>query len=92
MKTAVEWFNKQPYEKLMVPGNAVGYTNSSGKRRDYYITYRFEGEDLVIDGSNIEYQDFGRQGCWKSPLFVIRIDLALEMGWFERKEPPPSDP
>ena len=92
MKTAIEWFNKQRYEKLMVPGNIVGYTNSSGKRRDYYITYRFEGEDLVIDGSNIEYQDFGRAGRWKSPLFVIRIDLALEMGWFERKEPPPSDP
>ena len=49
-------------------------------------------EDLVIDDSNIEYQDFGRAGRWKSPLFVIRIDLALEMGWFERKEPPPSEP
>ena len=71
MKTVIEWFNKQRYEKNLVPGNSTGYTNSSGKRRNFHITYRFEGEDLVIDGSNIEYQDFGRPGLWKSPLFVV---------------------
>ena len=40
----------------------------------------------------MEYHDFGRSLRWKSPSFVIRIDLALEMGWFKRKNPPPDDP
>ena len=37
-------------------------------------------------------KDFGIKFRWKSPFFVIQIDLALEMGWFKRKNPPASDP
>ena len=91
-KTVVKWLNKQRVEKNMVPGYITGYTNASGKQRNFHITYRFEGEDLVVNGSNIQYQDFGIQFRWKSPFLVIRIDLALEMGWFKRKNPPASDP
>ena len=91
IKTVIEWLNKQRVEKNMVPGYVTGYPNG-GKRRDFYITYRFEGEDLVIDGADIEYHDFGRNYRWKSPFLVIRNDLALEMWWFKRKDPPPDDP
>ena len=76
----------------MIPGYITGYTNSSGKKKNFHITYRFEEEDLVIDGADIEYHNFGRAFRWKSPILMIRIDLALEMGWFKRKDPPPDDP
>ena len=92
MKTVIEWLNKQRTEKNMIPGYVTGYTNESGEKKEFFPTYRFKGEDLVVDGTNIEYHDFGRVFRWKSPLLMIRIDLALEMGWFKRKEPAPSDP
>ena len=92
MKTVIEWLNKQRVEKNMVPGYITGYTNADGKQLNFYITYRLEGEDLVVDGTNIEYHDFGRIFRWKSPILMIRIDLALDMGWFKRKNPPPDDP
>ena len=92
MKTAVEWLNKQRVEKNMVPSYITGYTASSGKQRNFYINYKFEGEDVVVDGTDVEFHDFGRDYRWKSPFFVIRSDLALEMGWFKRKNPPPDDP
>ena len=93
MKTVVEWLNKRRLaEQNMVPGYITGYTNSSGKKKNFHVTYRFEGEDLVIDGADIEYHNFGRPFRWKSPILAIRIDLALEMGWFKRKDPPPDDP
>ena len=81
MKTVVEWLNKRRLaEQNMVPGYITGYTNSSGKKKNFHVTYRFEGEDLVIDGADIEYHNFGRQFRSKSPILAIRIDLALEMG------------
>ena len=61
MKTALEWLNKQRVEKNMVPDWITEYTNAAGKRRNFYATYKFEGEDLVVDGSDIEYYDFGRE-------------------------------
>ena len=70
----------------MVPGYITGYTDDERKQHNFYATYRFEGEDLVVDGSAIEYYDFGRDSGWKSPIFVIRTDLALEMGWMKKKE------
>ena len=82
MKTAIEWLNKQRVEKNMVQGYITGYTNADGKQRNFYINYRFEGEDLEVDGTDIDYHNCGRNRG-KSP-FVIRIDLALEMGWFKR--------
>ena len=92
MKNAVDWLNKRQIEKNMRPGWNTGRTDEAGKRHDFHLTYRFEGEDLVIDGSNVEYHDFGQQFRWNSPSFTLRIYLALEMGWFKRKDPLPSDP
>ena len=92
MKTATEWLNKQRIEKNMIPGWTTGYTDDAGKRHDFYISYRFDGEDLIIDGSNIQYYDFGRDSGWESPIFMLRTDLALEMGWFKKKDPPPDKP
>ena len=92
MKTVIEWLNKQRSEKIMTPGYITGYTNPDGEKKNFYPTFRFEGEDLVIDGKDIEYHDFGRVFRWKSPFLGLRIDLALEMGWFKRKDPAPDDP
>ena len=86
MKTVVEWLNKRLAEQNMVPGYITGYTNSSGEKKNFHITYRFEEGDLVIDAADIEYHNFGRPFRWKSPILMIRIDLALEMGWFKRKD------
>ena len=96
MKTAVEWLNKQLVEKNMVPGYLTGYTTIDGQTKehiqhDFHTIYKFEGEDLVIDNSGIVYHDFG-QVYNKSPSFTVHMDLALEMGWFKRKDPPPADP
>ena len=91
MKNAIEWLNKQHIEKNLRPGWDAGRT-VNGKEKKFSLTYRFEGEDLVVDGSDVEYHDFGQTFSYYSPSFVLRIDLALEMGWFKMKEPPPSDP
>ena len=92
MKNAVDWLNKRQIEKNMRPDWDIGRTDAAGKQHDYHLSYRFEGEDMVIDGSKVEYHDFGQTFSWYSPAFTLRIDLALEMGWFKRKNPPPSDP
>ena len=60
MKTAIEWLNKQRVEKNMVQGYITGYTNADGKQRNFYINYRFEGEDLEVDGTDIDYHNCGR--------------------------------
>ena len=92
MKNAIDWLNKQQIEKNTRPDWDTGSTDQAGKRHDFHLTYRFEGQDLVIDGSNVEYHDFGQTFSWYSPAFTLRIDLALEMGWFRLRNPPPSDP
>ena len=92
MKTVTEWLNKQRTEKNLIPGWITGFTDAAGRDKKFHITYRFEGEDLVIDGSDVQYYDFGEQFRWKSPFLAIRIDLAIELGWFKWKNPPSSDP
>ena len=92
IKNAVDWLNKRQIEKNMRPDWDIGRTDAAGKQHDYHLSYRFEGEDMVIDGSKVEYHEFEQTLGWHSPSFTLRIDLALEMGWFKRKNPPPSDP
>lgn len=93
MKTAVEWLNKKIVENNLIPGYITGYTTVDRQTKeriqhDFHTTFRFEGEDLVIDSSNAEFHNFGWNFGWKSPAVTILVDLALEMGWFKGKESP----
>ena len=93
MKTAVEWLNKRFLENNLIPGYVTGYTSVDGKtneciRYDFHTHFRFEGNDLVIDSTGVEFHDFGWDFNWKSPVFTMLVDLALEMGWFKRKKTP----
>ena len=88
MKTAVEWLNKRFVENNLVPGYATGYTTSGGEQHDFHTHFRFEGNDLVIDSTGVEFHDFGWGYNWKSPAFTVQLDLALEMGWFKKKTTP----
>ena len=83
MQNVFHYFKKKRYWE-------DGRANRLYGRNDkaYYPEMSVEGEDVVLDGSDMEMHDFGRgQGHspigWMSPGLAVNKQLALEMGWFE---------
>ena len=77
--------------KNMIPRYLTGQTSVDGQtnertQHDYHTDFRFEGEDLIVDSSNVMNFDFGWGFSWKTPALTILVDLALEMAWFKRNE------
>jgi len=87
MRSVVYWFRKKYIEKDLDDDKTTGYTTGSGVNRHFYPIFQFEGDDLVIDSSNVELHDFGWSdyfySSYKSPSIFIHKQLGLDMGWFE---------
>ena len=78
MKTVKSFFDKQRVEKALT----IGFKFTSGGKKTY-SPMKWEGEDLVIDNSNVLLQKL-RDGNFY-PSFHINKDFALEMGWFKKR-------
>ena len=72
MKTFVDGFKQAIYD-----GVQKGYTLASTKQHTYYLDLRWEGEDLVIDNSNVF-----RELLQGRPIIKIKKKLGLQMKWF----------
>ena len=76
MKTVKSFFDKQRVEKALT----IGFKFTSGGKKTY-SPLKWEGEDLVIDNSNVLLQKLRDNNFY--PSFHINKEFALEMGWFK---------
>ena len=76
MKTVKSFFDKQRVEKALT----IGFKFTSGGKKTYSPP-KWEGEDLVIDNSNVLLQKLRNKNFY--PSFSMNKEFALEMGWFK---------
>ena len=96
----VGWFRKKRIENNRA-NRTLGLTSVDSQKNvsthyPFYVEYRVEDKDVIIDASNVEFHDFGRHRLnkptgWKSPCECIHKKLAFEMGWVE-EDPAVADP
>ena len=75
VKTVKSFFDKQRVEKALT----IGFKFKSGGKKTY-SPLKWEGEDFVIDNSNVVLQKL-RNNFY--PFFSVNKEFALEMGWFK---------
>ena len=73
MKTVKSFFDKQRVEKALT----IGFKFTSGEKKTY-SPFKWEGEDLVIDNSNVLLQKLRDTKVY--PSFSMNKEFALEMG------------
>jgi len=73
MKATIAHIEQQPKETAVQGGR---FTNEQGKHT--YVKFRWEGEDLIIDNTNVCHCDLD------TPSIVIYTKLALKMGWLRK--------
>ena len=84
MKTMVAFFDKKRVEAVMKPRYQF-VDDDTGKKT--YVKFKWEGEDLVIGNSNLYMQEItNHTGTSHFPSFYLSTELALEMGWFQKRE------
>ena len=76
MKTVKSFFDKQRVEKALT----IGFKFTSGGKKTY-SPLKWEGEDLLIDNSDVMLQKLRDNNFY--PSFHINKEFALEMGWFK---------
>ena len=77
MKTMLYYFKKKLVETTL----RAGYRFEENDGKKTYINFKWEGEDLVIDNSDVKVQKYGDE--W-FPYFLVDTDFAVEMGWFKK--------
>ena len=76
MKAAIAHLEQRPKETAIQGGRFV---NDQGKHM-YYVKFRWEGEDLLIDNTNVCH-------CkTDTPALYIYTKLALKMGWLRKMD------
>ena len=65
MNTVVGWFRKKRIENDLRANRALGFTSVDSQRNQstdhpFYVKYRVEDNDVIIDASNVKFHDFGR--------------------------------
>jgi len=73
MKAAITHIEQQRKETAVQGGR---FTNEQGKHT--YVKFRWEGEDLIIDNTNVCHCDLD------TPAIAIYTKLALKMGWLRK--------
>jgi len=73
MKAAITHIEQQHKESAVQGGR---FTNEQGKHT--YVKFRWEGEDLLIDNTNVCHCNLD------TPVIVIYTKLALKMGWLRK--------
>ena len=71
MKAAINHVEQQRRAKAVLGGKCF---NASGQHT--YVKFRWEGEDLMIDNTNVCHC-----GSSSTPSFSVHTKLALKMGW-----------
>ena len=82
LKAIITWFEQ---ERIMRRGglqNGDKFVSSDG--RHGYVKFRWEGEDLLIDNSEVYYE--GKFINPSPPYLSIHETLARKMGWLEKDE------
>ena len=73
MKATITHTEQQRKETAVQGGR---FTNEQGKHT--YVKFRWEGEDLIIDNTNVCHCDLD------TPAITIYTKLALKMGWLRK--------
>jgi len=76
MKAMIHLFERERIFNNSGPKFNAKYVTSDGKRT--YMTFRWEGEDLVIDNKNV------LRTTMEAVSIRFNVDLAEKMGWLEK--------
>jgi len=79
MKSMIAYFERQRIFAFDGPKMGAKYVGNDGKRS--YIKFKWEGEDLVMDN-----KDIVRPHDNMIPELNIHVEMALKMGWLEKKD------
>ena len=98
MTAVVDRFRKKRVEEDMRPNREFGkyWINSNvSTRYTYYPKFKVVDDDVVLDCSDVEFHDFGRNlygvDGWKAPAILLNKKLAIEMGWY-KDDPSETNP
>lgn len=98
MIAVLDWFRKKRVEEDIRPNREFGrewINNNVSTHCTYYLKLKAVDNDIVLDCSDVEFHDFGRNlygaDGWKSPAILLNKKLAIEMGWFEN-DPSETNP
>lgn len=90
MTAVLDWFRTKRVEEDMRPNREFGkqwINNNVSTHYTYYPKFKVVDNDVVLDCSDVEFHDFGRNlygvDGWKSPAILLNKKLAIEMGWFQ---------
>ena len=84
MRNVFHYFEKKRYFKDSRTNRLYGRSDTD---KAYFPEMGVDGEDVILDSSNVEKHEFGR-GLdslplgWLAPGFAVNRHLAIEMGWF----------
>ena len=98
MIAMLDWFRKKRVEEDMRPNREFGrewINNNVSTHYTYYPKFKAVDNDIVLDCSDVEFHDFGRNlsgvDGWKSPAILLNKRLAIKMRWFEN-DPSETNP
>ena len=81
MRTMKAFYEKKRATKVLESG--YKFKENDGKKT--YVDFKWEGNDFVIDTTNVHLQKITTTETKYHPTFYVNKEFALEMGWFVEK-------
>ena len=82
MKSVTNWLEQERLRDH-TGDDAKWSQDDGGETKRTFVTFKWEGEELLVDNTDT-WNKYDSGGGIKQPSLFINIELALKMGWLER--------